>query len=138
MIMDASRSRILCPINSLNIWSSLSIPYEFIQLSIEYNEGEILRFFQESSYEQKYTFLKACLKPESQFSNPPFLIDFDLFNEETQSVITIASQFLGLDSNQFVTKSLLSLIFTLNSSQAVLGMYVVRQVLGKKYKCPTE
>ena len=51
MIMNASRSRILCPINSLNIRSTLSIPSEFIQLSNEYNEGEILRFFQEYSYE---------------------------------------------------------------------------------------
>ena len=63
------------------------------------NEGEILHFFQESSNEQKDAFLKSCLKPESQLLNPPFLIDFGLFNEETQSVIITASQFLGLDSN---------------------------------------
>ena len=99
MIMDASRSRIMCPINSLNIRSSLSIPFEFIQLSSEYNEGEILRFFQESSDEQKDTFLETCLKPESQLSNPPFPIDFDMVKEETQSVIILVNQFLGLDSN---------------------------------------
>ena len=120
--MDASRSRILCPINSLNIRSSLSIPSEFIQLSNEYNEGEILHFFQESSDEQKDAFIKACLKPEIQLSNPPFPIDFILFNEETRPIIILASQFLGLDSSQFITKPFLSLIFILSSSQVVLGM----------------
>ena len=115
MIMDASRSRILCPINSLNIQNTLPIPSKFIQLSSEYN-GEILRFFQESSDEQKNAFLKASLKPESQLSNPPLPIDFSLFNEENQSVTILASQFLGLDSNWFVTEPLLSLSFTHISS----------------------
>ena len=86
-------------------------------MSSEYNEEDILRFFQRSSAEQKEAFLKTCLNPEIQFSNPLFPIDFDMFNEETQSVITLASQFLGMDSNQFVTEHLLSPIFTLSSSQ---------------------
>ena len=85
-------------------------------MSSEYNEGDILWLFQRSSNEQKDAFLGACLKPENQLSNPPFPIDFDLFNEETKFVITLVSWFLGMDSNQFVTEPLLSLIFTLSSS----------------------
>ena len=103
LIMDASRSRMLCPINSLKIQNT---PSEFTQMSSEYNEGDILCFFQRSSAEQKDAFLGACLKSEIQLSNPPFPIDFDL-----------ESQLLGMESNQFVTKHLLSLIFTLNSIQ---------------------
>ena len=99
VIMDMSRSIVLCPINSLTIRNTLLIPPEFTQMSSEYNEGDILWFFQESSTEKKEYFLKTCLKPEIQLSNPLFPIDFDLFNEETQSLITIESLFLGINSN---------------------------------------
>ena len=68
-------------------------------MSSEYNQGDILWLFQRSSVEQKETFLKTCLKPEIQLSEPLFPIDFDLFNEETRSIITLARQFLGMDSN---------------------------------------
>ena len=91
-------------------------------MSSEYNEGDILRFFHRSSAEQKDNFLRAFLKPEIQLSNHFFPIDFDLFNEETQSVITLVSHFLGMDLNQFILEPLLSLIFTLSSSQATSGI----------------
>ena len=42
-------------------------------------------------------------------------IDPVLFNEETHSCITLASQFLGLDTNGYVTESLLSLLFVLST-----------------------
>ena len=51
-------------------------------MSSEYNEEDILWFFQESSAKQKEAFLKTCLKSEIQLSNPLFPIDFDMFNEE--------------------------------------------------------
>ena len=44
-------------------------------------------------------------------------INLVLFNEETQSCITLASQFLGLDTNCYVTESLLSLLFILSTCQ---------------------
>ena len=47
--MDVSRSKLLCPINSLTIRNTLLIPYEFTQMSNEYNEEDILRFFQHRS-----------------------------------------------------------------------------------------
>ena len=40
-----------------------------------------------------------------------------MFNKETQSLITLASQFLGLDTNKYITEPLLSLIFTLSTDQ---------------------
>ena len=121
MIMDMSRSRMLHPINSLNIWNTLLIPSDFTQMSNEYNEEYILLFFQESLGERKEFFLKTHLNLESQLSNPLFPIYFDMFNEETQSMITLASQLLGMDLNQFVTEPLLSLIFTLISGQVASG-----------------
>ena len=119
VIMDASRSRMLCPIDSLNIRNTLLIPSEFTQMSSEYNEGDILQFFQRSSDEKKDAILRACLNPENQLSNPFFPIDFDMFNEENQHIITLARMGLGMDLNQFITEPLLSLIFTLISGKIV-------------------
>ena len=45
VIMDAYSSRLLCPINSLNIRNTLLIHSKFIQFSSEYNEVDILRSF---------------------------------------------------------------------------------------------
>ena len=40
-----------------------------------------------------------------------------MFNEETQSLITLESRVLGLDMNNFITGPLLSPIFTVSTSQ---------------------
>ena len=40
-----------------------------------------------------------------------YTINLELFNEEVQSCVTLASQFLGLDTNGYVTEPLLSLLF---------------------------
>ena len=66
VIMDTSRSRMLCPINSLNVQNTLLVPFEFIHMSSEYTKQDILCSFQGSLDEQKDVFLKTCLKPESQ------------------------------------------------------------------------
>ena len=97
--MDASRSRMLCPINSLNILNTMLFPSQFTHIFSQYNEQHILRFFQGYSDEQKEVFLRGFLKPENQLSDPPFPIDFDLFNEETRSMITLEIHFLGMDTN---------------------------------------
>ena len=44
-------------------------------------------------------------------SYPVYLV---FFNEDTQSCITLASQFLGLDTNGYATESLLTLLFILS------------------------
>ena len=45
VIMDASRSKILCPINLLVIQNTMNIPADFTQTSKEYKEENILQFF---------------------------------------------------------------------------------------------
>ena len=59
----------------------------------------------------------SCLKPDSEVIGLSYPIHLVLFNEETQSCITLASQILGLDTNGYVTKSLLSLLFVLSTCQ---------------------
>ena len=81
--MDASRSKIPCPVNSLVIWNTLLIPANFVQVSKEYKKEILVQFFWESSFEQKETFFKSCLKPDRQLLNLPFPIDYNMFNEET-------------------------------------------------------
>ena len=77
----------------------------------------VIHFFQESIAKSKESFLKSCLKPDSEFIGLSYPIDLVLFNEETQSCITLASQFFGLDTNGYVTESLLSLLFVLSTCQ---------------------
>ena len=117
VIMDAYRYKILFLVNSLFILNTLLIPVDFVQMSKEYKEENLVQFFRESSVEEKYFFLKSCPKPDSQFLNHPYPIDYNLFNEENQSLITLASQFLGLDTNKYITEPLLSLMFTLSTGQ---------------------
>ena len=80
--MDASRSKILCLVNSLVIQNTLLIPANFSQMSKEYKQDNLVQFFWESSVEQKETFFKTCSKPDSQLLNHHFPIDYNLFNEE--------------------------------------------------------
>ena len=63
--MDASRSKILRPVNSLVIWNTLLIPTDFAQISKEYKEENLVQFFREFPVKQKETFLKDCSKPDS-------------------------------------------------------------------------
>ena len=115
--MDASRSKILCLVSSLDIRNTLSIPADFVQVSKEYKEESLVQFFRESTIDQKEPFLKFCSKPDSHLLNHPFPIDYKLFNEETQSLLTFPSQFLGLDTNKYTTEPLLILVFTLSARQ---------------------
>ena len=61
----------------------------FSQTSKEYKEENLVHFFWDSSVEQKETFLKTYSKPDSQLLNRHFLIDYNMFNEETESLITL-------------------------------------------------
>ena len=66
-------------------------------------------------FNEKHAFLKTYFKPYILFQNHPFPVDYNLLNEETQYVITLISQFLGLDTDKYVTEPLMSLLFTLNT-----------------------
>ena len=57
--------------------------------------------------------MKSSSKPDGEILSLSFPIDLDLFNEEAQSCVTLASQFVGLDTNRYVTNPLLSLLFVL-------------------------
>ena len=101
--MDATKSKISCPIIPLVIRNNFFVPVEFTQVSKEFNEESIIWYFMESTIEQKHVFFKTCFNPDILLQNHPFPIDSILFNEETQCVITIISQFLGLDTDKYVT-----------------------------------
>ena len=79
--MDASRSKILCPVSSLFIRNTLFVPANFVQVFKEYKEEILVQFFRESTVEQKETFLESCSKLDSQLLNHPFPIDYNMFNE---------------------------------------------------------
>ena len=115
--MDTTNSKILCPLSLLVIRNTLSAPDEFSQKSKEYNEESIVQYFRESIVEKKQDFFKICFKLDVQLHNQPFLVDVILFNEENQHVITIMSQFLGLDTDKYIIEPLMSLLFTLSTCQ---------------------
>ena len=115
--MDKPKSRILCPIHASVIRKTSSVLDDFVHLSQEYKEENIIHFFQESATESKEAFLKWCSNLDSEVMSLSYPIDLVLFNEETQFCINLASQFLGLDTNGYVTKSLLILLFVLSTCQ---------------------
>ena len=51
-------------------------------------------------------------QPDVSLYNQDFPMDTIVFNGETQSVISLMSQFLGLDIDKYVTESLMSLLFS--------------------------
>ena len=59
--------------------------------------------------------MKSCSKPHGKILNFSYPIDLDLFIEEAQSCITMASQFLYVDTDGYVTEPLLSLLFVLST-----------------------
>ena len=56
----------------------------------------------------KQDYLLEILKPYVSIENIPFPLDIDLFNEESQCVLSLLCQFSGLDSvisqNKFILK----------------------------------
>ena len=55
--------------------------------------------------------MKSCSKPDGEILSLSYPIDLDLFNEEAQSCVTLSYQFLGLDTNGYITEPLLSMLF---------------------------
>ena len=118
VIMNKSKSKILFPIQAFVIRKTLDIPDEFTHISQDNWEEDIVRCFRESTDESKETFLKACSKRNSEPIDLSYPIDLKQFNEETQWCISLASQFLGLDIDVYVSESLLSLLFVLSTCLA--------------------
>ena len=113
--MDRLKSKILCPIDAPTIRKALAVPHEFVQLSQEYKEEVIIQFFHESAVEIKEGFMKSCSKTDGEILSLSYPIDLDLFIEESQSCVILASQFLGLDTNGYVTEPFLSLLCVLSN-----------------------
>ena len=65
--------------------------------------------------EKKEAFFKSYLKPDAQLKNYPYPIDAEEFNEETQCIMTLLSQFLGMDTDKYVIESMMILLFTLST-----------------------
>ena len=65
--------------------------------------------------ENKEVFFGSHFKPNTHLKKYPFPIDANEFNEETQCVITLMSQFLGLEKQKYVMEPLMSLLFTLRT-----------------------
>ena len=113
--MDTTSSKILCPISPLVVRNTFSVPVEISLKSREYNKESIVQYFRESIIEKKHDFFKSCFKPNVELQIQPFPIDANLFDEETQCVITLMSQFLGLDTDKYSTKPLMSLMFVIST-----------------------
>ena len=63
---------------------------------------------------KKNKFLTQSLKPDVCVADEPFPSDINMFNEESQLVISLLSQFLGLDIDRFIPNLLLSLLFNMS------------------------
>ena len=115
VIMNKSKYKILCSVQVFVIHKTMHIPEGFFHISQNYQEENIIRCFRESTDESKETFLKACSKPKGKPIDLLYPIDLSQFNEETQWCISLASQFLGLDTDAYVPESLLILLFILST-----------------------
>ena len=113
--MNRSKSKILCSVQAQVVHKTLQVPDKFVHISQKYREESIVHFFQESSVKNRDAFLKSCSKPNVEVISLSYPIDLNQFNKETQWCVTLASQFLGLDTNGYITESLLSLLFVLST-----------------------
>ena len=82
-------------------------------------EENLIEHFRHATVEENKIFYSKSLKPYISIANEPFPLDIILFNEESQWVISLLSQFLGLDNDKFLAKVLLSLLFRLSLHQFV-------------------
>ena len=105
----------MCPISPLAIRKTLSVPEDFTLKYRDYKEEYIIQCFREYLLENKKYFFNKCFKPDINILDQPFPIDSILFNEETQCIVTLLSQFLGLDTDKYITEPLMSLLFVLST-----------------------
>ena len=94
----------------------------FLHISQKYREENIVHFFRESTVEDRDAFLKSCSKPNVEVISLSYPINLNQFNEESQWCVTLASQFLGIDTNGYITESLLSLLFFLSTCPVELEL----------------
>ena len=115
--MDVDKSKILSSLSPLVVRDTFSVTDTFTQLSEEFSEESLIQTFIEATTKQKQAFFNACFKPDFSLHNQAFPIETNMFTDETQSIISMMSQFLGLDIDRYVTKSLMSLLFIISTDQ---------------------
>ena len=54
--MDATKYKIICPINAVVVRDSLTVPRTFTQNSEEFIEEDLMQFFRHATIEQKQPF----------------------------------------------------------------------------------
>ena len=84
VIMNKSKSKILCSVQDFVACKTLHIPDEFVHISQKYQEENIICFFRESTDESREAFLKACSKLDGEPIDLSYPIDLSQFKEETQ------------------------------------------------------
>ena len=92
--MNKYKSKILCLVQASVIHKTLDTP--------NYREEDIICCFRESTDESKEAFLKTCSKPDGEPIDLSYPIELSQFNEEMQWCISLASQFLGIDTDAYI------------------------------------
>ena len=83
VIMNRSKSKILCSVQVHVIRKTLHVLDEFVQISQKYREENIIHFFRESIIENREAYLISCSKPNGKFISMSYPIEISEFNEET-------------------------------------------------------
>ena len=73
--MNKPKSMILCPIHAFVVHKTLFVPDDFVHLSQEYKEKNIIHFFQKSAAECTEASLKLCSNPDSEAISLSYPID---------------------------------------------------------------
>ena len=116
--MDLTKSKILCYVNALVIWDSLTVTSSFTLIQEYFNEEKLIQYFQEETLEYKQSFFTTYFMLYVFLQNQCFPVDFNLFNQETNFVISLMSQFLGIDTDRYVIEMLMSLILNVSKSHS--------------------
>ena len=116
--MDVSNTKIHCPVNTLVVQYSLVVPPSFTLHREEFVEEDLIQQFRHASIEEKQPFFFKWFRTNVSLTNQLFPLDISLFNEESQLVISMLSQFLGLDADRFFLELLMSLLFKMSMSQS--------------------
>ena len=77
----------------------------------------MVQSFPDSSVELKQSFFTTCFRSDMSLQNQSFPMDVNLFNDETKLVISLMSHFLGLDTDMYVAKLLMSWLYIISTIQ---------------------
>ena len=102
VIMDAAKSNIICHVNALVVQYSLTVTPTFTQNREEFSEEDLIQFFRHATIKQKHPFFLKSYRSDISLDNQPFPLDVNLFNDETQIIVSMMSQFLGLDIDGYI------------------------------------